>query len=255
MIKCCVVFLFSLVLSLQAMADVFSDKKPRGFLWYNLPHDTKSLKSIEPRGVPFSQLSYTTRDKVLHFYTIEALHKARQTKSLEDVRTFLVLQDYWMKESSQFSSLFQKALVYYPEFDYSVTHPTSSIGTKWLDEEREMQRDQVIRRLAKTHGLLFFYRGNNAFDQKQIPIIRDFCKRFKLSLIPVSVDGVVSPELSQSRRDSGQADRLGVRYFPAILLVNPRKQETLPVAYGLTTQDVLEKRVFQAATYYQGEQV
>lgn len=255
MIRCCVVFLFSLVLSLQAMADVFSDKKPHGFLWYDLPRDTDKSSATQSRGIPFSQLSYTTRDKVLHFYTMEALHKSRQTKSLEDVRTFLVLQDYWMKESSQFSSLFQKALVYYPEFDYSVTHPTSSIGTKWLDEEREMQRSQVIRELAKTHGLLFFYRGNNTFDQKQIPIIRDFCKRFALSLIPVSVDGVVSPELSQSRRDSGQADQLGVRYFPAILLVNPRKQETLPVAYGLTTQDVLEKRVFQAATHYQGEKV
>jgi conjugal transfer pilus assembly protein TraF len=250
MIRCCTMLLLSFFLPHPAMADVFADKKPHGFLWYDL------VREAEPSsGVPFSQLSYTTRDKVLHFYTIEALHKARQTKSLDDVRTFLMLQDYWMKESSHFSQLFQKALLYYPEFDYSITHPSSSIGTKWLEEDRENRRHQAIQHLSKTYGLLFFYRGSNAFDQKQIPIIRDFCERFRLALIPVSVDGVLSPELATSRLDNGQANRLGVRYFPAILLVNPRKQETQPVAYGLTTQDVLEKRVFQAATHYQGGSV
>lgn len=230
-------------------------KSPPGFLWYNLPHEFQKTKPTKAPGVAFSKLSFSQRDGVLHFYTMEALHKARQTKSLEDMRTFLVLQDYWMKESSRFSQLFQKALVYYPQFDYSVTHPTSSIGTKWLDESLENKRHEVIQRLAQTHGLLFFYRGENAFDSKQIPIIRDFCTRFGLPLIPVSVDGVVSPELANSRRDNGQANRLGVRYFPAILLVDPNKQETVPVAYGLTTQDVLENRLFQVATNFQGEGV
>lgn len=241
-----------LALSLSNFAASAPDaKNPPGFLWYNLPREPQQTKQAP--GVPFSKLSFSQRDNVLHFYTMEALHKARQTKSLEDMRTFLVLQDYWMKESSRFSQLFQKALVYYPQFDYSVTHPTSSLGTKWLDESRENKRSQVIHALSQTHGILFFYRGENAFDSKQIPIIRDFCTRFGLPLIPVSVDGVVSPELINSRRDNGQANRLGVRYFPAILLVEPNKQETVPVAYGLTTQDVLENRLFQVATNFQGE--
>ena len=252
LIACSVFVLLSLSLSNQAASEIQA-KSPHGFLWYNLPRDSEKTKQTKAPGIPFSKLSFSQRDGVLHFYTMEALHRARQTKSLEDMRTFLVLQDYWMKESSRFSQLFQKALVYYPQFDYSVTHPTSSLGTKWLDESRENKRNQVIHALAQTHGLLFFYRGENAFDSKQIPIIRDFCTRFGLPLIPVSVDGVVSPELTNSRRDSGQANRLGVRYFPAILLVEPNKQETVPVAYGLTTQDVLEKRLFQVATNFQGE--
>src|SRR3990167_4161696 len=157
-----------------------------------------------------------------------------------------------MAESSQFSQLFQKALVYYPEYDYAVTHPSSNIGTKLLDASREKQRAQIIKKLSKTHGILFFYRGANTFDSKQIPIIRDFCTRFGLSLIPVSVDGVISPNLADSRRDTGQANRLGVRYFPAVLLVNPNNQQILPVAYGFTTQDALEQRLVQVANNFQG---
>lgn len=231
------------------------DEKPAGFLWYNLPKDAKKGALNKLQGTPFARLSYSQRDEVLHFYTMEALHKARHTKSIDDMRTFLKLQDYWMKESSHFSELFQRTMVRYPEFDYSVTHPTSSLGTKWLDESREENRHQVIQQLAQSNGVLFFYRGQNSFDAQEIPIIRDFCTRFGLYLIPVSVDGVVSPDLENSRKDQGQANRLGVRFFPAILLVNPNNKVTLPVAYGLTTQDVLEKRLFQVATGFKGESV
>ena len=159
------------------------------------------------------------------------------------MRTFLALQDYWLKESSNFSNLFQKTMLLYPQYDYTVTHPTSNLGVKLTDELREKNHKDAIKKLAHTHGLLFFYRGSNPYDQKQIPIVRDFCKRFHLPLIPVSVDGTTSPELPHSRKDSGQADALGVRYFPALLLVNPTTKKTLPVAYGFTTQDALEVRL------------
>src|SRR3990167_10265931 len=103
------VFILFIMLINPAFSGVFSDHRPAGFLWYNLPHETKAAHK-QP-GVNFSQLSYSQRDKVLKYYTLEALHKAHYTHSVEDMRSFLALQNYWMAESSQFSQLFQKALV------------------------------------------------------------------------------------------------------------------------------------------------
>ncbi len=142
----------------------------------------------------------------------------------------------------------------YPEYDYTVMHPTSNLGVKITDEVRESQTVEVIRRLSKSHGLLFFYRGKSPYDVKQVPIIADFCQRFNLPLMPVSVDGVASPALMNSRMDQGQANRLGVRYFPALLLVNPQRQHVSPIAYGLTTQDVLMERIKQVATQFKGDE-
>lgn len=226
---------------------------PVGFLWYNTPKPLSAPKKEKPKGIPFNQLSYTQRDKVLHFYTMEALHRARQTKSMEDMRQFLALQDYWMKESSRFRNLFHKTMLYYPEYDYSVMHPTSSIGTKLLDAEREKNNHDAIHTLSKTHGLLFFYRAKNIYDQKQIAILRDFSERFALPLIPVSVDGRRAPEFPESQLDKGQAEALGVRIFPAVLLVNPKTEETLPIAYGFTTQDVLEKNLVSVIHHFKEE--
>lgn len=230
-------------------------EKPAGFLWYNIEHAKKKVQKVKPKGISFNQLSFTDRDAVLRFYTMEALHKARYTKKVEDMRHFLSLQHYWLEESTRFKALFQKTMLAHPEYDYAVTHPTSNLGAKITDEVREAKRVEVISSLSKSHGLLFFYRGKSPYDLKQIPIIADFCRRFHLSLIPVSVDGALSPELLHSRIDNGQANRLGVRFFPAVLLVNPQNQFIAPVAYGLTTQDVLMERLVSVATHFKGEQI
>lgn len=228
-------------------AIVFAEKsEPVGFLWYNLPKvaSEKPQQTLKPQAsVPFSKLSYTERDAVLRFYTMEALHKARYTGSMEDMRSFIALQDYFLKGSSQFSNLFQKTMLFNPQYDYTVTHPTSNLGVKLSDRLRTEENQKRLGVLAKTHGLLFFYRGANPFDQKQIPILETFAKEQGFSLLPISVDGVRSEILPNSRLNEGQTEALGVRFFPAILLVNPATAKTTPVAYGLTTADVLERRL------------
>ncbi|HBD7476122.1 TPA: type-F conjugative transfer system pilin assembly protein TraF [Legionella pneumophila] len=243
------ILMMMLGLNTAAYAD-----KPVGFLWYNIERAPKKIQQTAPKGVPFNALSYTERDAVLHFYTMEALHKARHTKKVEDMRAFLKLQDYWLKESSQFKSLFQKTMLAYPQYDYAVTHPTSNVGAKTTDEVRESHKNEIINQLSQTHGLLFFYRGKSPYDLKQIPIIADFCRRFHLALMPISVDGVVSSEFVNSKVDTGQANRLSVRYFPALLLVNPQTQHVEPLAYGLATQDVLMERLVQVATHFKGDE-
>lgn len=226
--------LFNLELGLAA--------KPAGFLWYNLPKEVHQNVKKQP-GVPFSQLSYTDKDAVLKFYTMESLHKVRFTHDLEDERAFLALQDFWLKEASIHGRINQVALLKYPQYDFSVTHPNSAIGLKLKDSLEYEGSQKRLQTLAKEEGVLFFYRGDNPYDQKQIPILLDFCKRHGFKLVSLSVDGANSELLKGSKNDKGQADFLKIRYFPAILLANPKKHTTRPIAYGLTTQDILEQRI------------
>lgn len=239
------------VLMLMHAQGLFAER-PAGFLWYNIEKEKKKASKPKQKGTPFNRLSFTERDAVLRFYTMEALHKARQTKSVEDMRDFLSLQNYWLEESTRFKTLFQKTMLAYPEYDYTVTHPVSNLGEKITENMRDENRKQAVEKLSKSHGLLFFYRGKSLYDQKEIPIIRDFCERFNFPLIPISVDGEASKELTQSRIDRGQANQLGVRFFPAVLLVNPKTKKTVPVAYGFTTQDLLAERLELVATQFKG---
>jgi conjugal transfer pilus assembly protein TraF len=228
------------IIYLCLLSSVLYAGTPVGFLWYNMLKEDKPPKS---HGVSFQSLSYTDKDAVLKFYTLEALHKVRFTHKLEDERTFLAWQSFWLREATLHGQLNQMALRYYPQYDFSVDHPTSNIGTKLSDTFDHLKTQVALKQLARTHGILFFYRGQNAFDRAQVPIINAFCKTYHLSLMAVSVDGTTAPELSKSRINHGQVEKLGLRFFPAMLLIEPKQKIITPIAFGLTTQDVLTKRL------------
>lgn len=225
-------------------------ERPKGYLWYNLPQE--SAKPHRQKGTSFKKLSYTDKDAVLRFYTMEALHKVRFTHKLEDERSFLILQDYWLKEAALHGRLNQKALLAYPELDFSVSHPASSLGTKLYDDLKLQKETQILQKIAKQQGLIFFYRSQNPIDVSQIPILDAFAKTYGFSWIGVSVDGKKASSLPDSKIDHGEAEELKLHYFPAIMMVNPKEKTYSPVAYGLVTQDVLSRNVMAVYSKFQG---
>nr|MDN1582941.1 type-F conjugative transfer system pilin assembly protein TraF [Escherichia coli] len=87
-----------------------------------------------------------------------------------------------------------------------------------------------------------FYRGQDPIDGQLAQVINGFRDTYGLSVIPVSVDGVINPLLPDSRTDQGQAQRLGVKYFPAMMLVDPKQGSVRPLSYGFISQDYLAKQ-------------
>lgn len=209
----------------------------KGYLWYNLPKIEQQPQ--KPKAIPFSKLSYQERSKVLHYFTMESLHKARQTHDVKDMEVFLSFQRYWLNEASIFQHNFQYALLRKPELDSTVKNPTSALGTSLNEQQKGSYRQNAITELTKHYGLMFFYQGASPYSEKQALVLKDFAERYQFKYIPVSVDGVVLNSMPGSRRDNGQAKRLQVNNFPALILVEPKTGQTLPVAHGLVTQDYL----------------
>lgn len=87
---------------------------------------------------------------------------------------------------------------------------------------------------------MFFYRGREAIDGQLVRVIKNFRETYGLSVIPVSVDGVINPMLPDSRTDQA-AEQLGVKFFPAMMLVNP-KVAVKPLSYGFISQDDTAKQ-------------
>ncbi|KTC84392.1 conjugative transfer protein TraF [Legionella drozanskii LLAP-1] len=237
----------SLFIVCLVFMQLVAAQKPPGFLWYNLPkQETPQKKAL--KGRRFSQLSYQQQDAVLAYYTREAWHKAMNKLSVENMRNYIALQDFWSQRATKTSRLFEKTMLYYPEFHYESSHPSNNIGVKISDELRLKKESLVLKTLAKTHGLLYFYRGANPYDKKENLIIDDFSKRHGLRLLPIAVDGVKDDLFPQTRMDKGQAKQLNIRFFPALILVNPSTQRTHPVSYGLVTQDMLARQFVLVAT-------
>jgi conjugal transfer pilus assembly protein TraF len=103
--------------------------------------------------------------------------------------------------------------------------------------------------LSQHYGVMFFYRGREAIDGQLVQVIQNFRETYGLSVIPVSVDGVVNPLLPDSRMDQGQSQQLGVKYFPAMMLVNPKSGQVKPLSYGFISQDDLAKQFLVSSDF------
>ncbi|WP_028715668.1 type-F conjugative transfer system pilin assembly protein TraF [Pantoea ananatis] len=224
-----------------------------GWHWYNEPKkkpETPAPKVKPPQpGVPdFSRLTPSEQADVLKGYTKEALNNAILHPSAENTATFLRWQKFWTDRASMFSQSFAVAQLDHPDLDYNLEHPHYN-STAPLQQARDQEeQNDAIKKLSGEYGLFYFYRGQDPIDAQMAGVVADFARLRHISLIPVSVDGTVSPQVPDSRTDAGQTARMGITHFPALFLVDPKSKNYRPLAYGFMTQDDLAKRFLNVAT-------
>lgn len=238
-----IALIFMMILPLLANAEKV-DTAAQGWQWYTEPKEDVSKptrKKADPVDIE-KQLA------TLQMETKKALHTAILYPSVENFVQYFKMQNYWTTQAGLFERSAKKAMLLHPELDYNLQHShyNSTVKTQLAaDQEKEKQ---AISSLAGQYGVMFFYRGNEPLDNQFASVVAGFRQVNGISVIPVSVDGVASPDFPDSRKDSGQATRLGVKYFPALILVEPKSGHVRPLGYGFMTQDDLSKQFFNVAT-------
>lgn len=234
--------------TLFASADdprYFGDRE-RGWFWYQDP----PLQEAPPEELSVVPPPATSPDA-----DPQALLKAYQQK-LDDakawavmrptdtnVRRYIEVQKEVYDRSALFADTWRRVVWSHPDLDYAAAHPTNSVGS-FVDRERSRAAHvAAVTALADTEGLFFFYSASCAYCHAQAPILREFSRRFGLTILAVSLDGSTLPEFPDAVPDNGLAARLGVTVTPALFMVNPRNQEITPVGYGLLTEADLLQRI------------
>ena len=223
-----------------------------GWHWYNEPKkpaDTPAPKPAPSPQVPdFSKLLPSEQAAVLKRYTKEALDRAILNPSSENTATFLRWQKFWTDRASMFSQSFAVAQLDHPDLDYNLEHPHYNSTAPLQQASDQAKQAQAISELSAQYGMFYFYRGSDPIDAQMAGVVADFARTRHISLIPVSVDGQISPQVPDSRQDEGQSARMGISHFPALFLVNPASRDFRPLAYGFMTQDDLARRFLNVAT-------
>lgn len=233
----------------QARLSGFPKDEAQGWIWYNQPKPRDSDAALSPPATaPISPQNATALKEKLQAATQAAMDKAMLFPSAEHFRKYKLLQDFWVEKASQFAQTSKVALLKYPELDYNVRYSHYN-GTAGLRQTMQRQREKAaIAKLSAENGLFYFYRGKESVDVLMGVVVRAFVKEYGISLIAVSVDSTLAPELPDSRPDTGQSTTLGITHFPAIFLVNPQKAVYQPLAYGFHSQEALASQFLLVAT-------
>lgn len=233
--------------------EVITPAQPfTGWHWYNEPKPEKKRPPPPPAPAPrvpdFSKLSAVEQSEVLKKLTSEAQARAILYPTAENTATFLRWQKFWTDRASAFSQSFAVAQLKYPDLDYNLEHPHYNSTAPLQQARDQAEQTDAIRDLSARYGLFYFYRGADPIDAQMAGVVADFARTRGIELIPVSVDGNVSPLVPESRQDTGQTKRMGISHFPALFLVEPKTRTYRPLAYGFMTQDDLAKRFLNVAT-------
>lgn len=244
------------VLPLHAQEDAKKDgyhyDPAIGWYWYNAPVK-KDEEEPPPTQSSTPPESPTQRMQRLQAFRDNLMNEAMLHPSTENIRRYKIVQDWMVNQASLFASRWEQVLLANPELDYSLTHPIYN-GTANIQYTQQRQKQQAaIRYVNQRYGVFFFYRGSEPLDNRLGGVVKEFSEQYGLTVIPVTVDGRTSPDLPDTRRDAGQAQKMKIAHFPSIYLVEPRTKKYQPLAYGFITQDDLARRMLNLVTDFEPE--
>ncbi|WP_416414386.1 type-F conjugative transfer system pilin assembly protein TraF [Pantoea sp. App145] len=223
-----------------------------GWYWYNRPQPVAEEEAVTSaqEQIPDTPTSRMSR---LQAFRDDLMNEAMLHPSVENIRRYKIVQDWMVNQASLFAARWEKVLLDNPELDYSLTHPFYN-GTANIQHIRQRQRQQeAIRFVNQRYGVFFFYRGQEPLDNRLGSVVKEFSAQYGLTVVPVTIDGRINPDLPDSRIDSGQAGNMQIEHFPAIYLVEPNSKRYQPLAYGFITQDDLARRMLNVVTDFSPE--
>lgn len=226
----------------------YVDEPIVGWHWYNEPQPEEDEESPEPEQIPLSTLSPTVQKKVMQKLTEEALDTAIMQPSPQNALRYMAYQRFWLEQSGKFERSVKKGLLLDPTLDYNLEHSHYNSTVPLQLSQLQDKEKAAIQLLSSQYGVFFFYRGQDPLDNQLATVVREFALSHNIALIPVSVDGVRSEALPETRPDTGQVAKMGITHFPALFLVDPKSEHYQPLAYGFMTQDALARRFLDVAT-------
>lgn len=239
------------IITLLIVLHIFSESSisatAKGWLWYDTPEKVKRP--------PVHKKSNSPLTKLKNFQHNIAIARARAIfdPTPSNVRQYILLQNYIVEKASRFSQIWELALLENPDLNYHILHPTENLGLKIMHHMHNQAQDQAIAILAHQYGLFYFYKGNDALSSAMAPVISEFSKIHHIALMSISVDGYLLTSLPLSKPDKGQAQSLGIRYFPALVLVDPKARKVKPLHYGFISGDELRQRFLDIAQHFSGD--
>ncbi len=226
--------------------------------WFWQKDQVPAPKPKAPEQKPEPALSADDRDLAeLNEFKVKlerALNVATQNPSEANVMRYLEMLTQARQKASVFADTAQAVAVRMPWIDNTLTgggRPSQPTAQRAYDSIQMQDRDQLLREMAQSYGLYFFFRRNCAYCHVQAPMLKQFQQKYGFTVYAVTLDGGSLPDFPGAVQDSGLAekvaDAMGVptQHFmvPAVVLARPATREVVPVGFGAMTMDQMAERV------------
>lgn len=161
-----------------------------------------------------------------------------------NVRRYMELESKVMTNASRFADMAQRIAWANPTLDPSTQgRPVNAAALEVFEREQMDARSATVADLGKDHVIMFFFRSDCAYCHKFAPVLQQFEARYRIRIVPISLDGGALPPFRNFRVDNGTALTLGVAQVPAVYLAQPFSGTITPIGVGVLSESQLVERI------------
>ena len=230
----------------------YDEEAGRGRHWYKAtpPSPEEQEPEREPASPPLPVPAPLTPREILQKQGEaweDALARAVLHPSPENYLEYLRLTTAIQAQAQQFAIGFKQTIWGNPEYDYTLVNPVRAEAISAKNQAALLKETTDLTALADRYGLVFFLRGDCPYCQRFAPILKTFADAHGFSVLPVSLDGKGLPEFPDPQHNALLASKLQVDVVPTVFLVDPVRDQLLPVSYGFTDASMLAKKILWGA--------
>ncbi|STR27803.1 conjugal pilus assembly protein TraF [Janthinobacterium lividum] len=164
--------------------------------------------------------------------------------TVANVRRYMELESKVLRNASLFADLSQKVAWANPDLDPTTQgRPVNAQALEVFEQVQMQERYSALANIGSDHILMFFFRGDCPYCHAYGPVLRAFSTKYRIQVLPVSLDGGAVPGFTNARTDNGTAATLNVKQVPALFLAQPITGKIMPVGFGVLSEGQLVERI------------
>lgn len=219
------------------------------FNWYC----EEQLRQQEKQAPRIIDITKIKNAKAFREALDELKDRANMEPTPENMQAYISAQAYAFKKMAVFADTWRRMVWTTPELDYTLRRPVNNTAIRTHDEMRDNNAVMHLSKLAKEHGLMFFFRSDCPYCHKMAPTLKQFGQRYGIEILPVSLDGKGLPDFPSPKVNHGQAKALGVERVPALFIASRKTKEIAPIGFGVMSQAEIIDRIFVLTNTQPGE--
>jgi conjugal transfer pilus assembly protein TraF len=221
----------------------------RGFNWYppkkpaaKIETETQKQKQIKPVDIREMKTVEEVRKELVRLREV-----AIMVPSEQNISRYLDANQYVMDKAQQFTEASQHFTWQHPKVDYNAVAPHATFAQLARRQQQTQDTDALLKRLATTYGILFFFRSDCPYCHMEAPIMKMLRDRYGIEVMAISMDGGGISEFPDYKPDNGISTIVsqgqGVDTVPAMYLISRDEKHVIALGAGAIALDELAQRI------------
>ena len=227
----------------------YYDCQPKeGWYWYHDPKpdapEDRQAPEVRKPGQKYA------KDELYDMYPdrFQDLLKVRlktavQFPTEENVEDYLTMQDIARRKAAAFTSAVQYVTQKNAAtFSVNDVYPGTTPGMEARIQMQQKEIEGTIGGTRNDHAILFFWKPDCGFCEKQVGILKYFSEKYGWEIKPINI-----------AEQKDLAARFNITTTPTLLLIRQGNEQYMPISVGVISLAEMEQKLYQAIRYLNGD--